>query len=262
MAKDGLLWPCFQWLNAKQVPVFGTIVTGVFASLIGFLLDLADLANMISIGTLMAFTVVCAGVIILRYKSIPGEPEVVRLYLRPRHIPLVVVAYIIFSVLFATIYKINVMPVWASALFGIPVILIYIWLQFQKVTDIPKSFKCPLVPLFPCLGMLVNIFVILSLPVDAIYRVLIWSFIGLLIYFLYGIRHSKLNDLNPEDFKYKLEEEDESESTRFPQSQDSTASFGSTPARLEEVKEIDIDPGSAGLSAVYYASTNTATPQY
>jgi len=55
------------------------------------------------------------------------------------------------------------------------------------------TFKCPLVPLVPCLGMLINIWVILSLPFDAIIRVLVWSFIGILIYMFYGIRNSRLN---------------------------------------------------------------------
>ncbi len=56
-------------------------------------------------------------------------------------------------------------------------------------------------PLIPCVGILVNVYLILSLNVDAIYRVLVWTAIGLAIYFGYGIRNSTLR------FKVQIQEE-------------------------------------------------------
>jgi amino acid transporter len=70
MAQDGLLFKMFGRLHPKTLaPLWGTIVTGVVAAIITFFLTLDSLSNMISIGTLMAFTTVCAGIVILRYQS-------------------------------------------------------------------------------------------------------------------------------------------------------------------------------------------------
>eukprot|EP01116_Phalansterium_solitarium_P020096 TRINITY_DN5825_c0_g2_i2.p1 TRINITY_DN5825_c0_g2~~TRINITY_DN5825_c0_g2_i2.p1 ORF type:complete len:482 (-),score=176.59 TRINITY_DN5825_c0_g2_i2:159-1604(-) len=69
MAKDGLMFSRFKQLSAKQVPLFGTVLTGAFSATLALLFDLGTLADMISIGTLMAFTMVCGGVLLLRYRE-------------------------------------------------------------------------------------------------------------------------------------------------------------------------------------------------
>lgn len=81
-------------------------------------------------------------------------------------------------------------PWYAKVLTAIPVMIIFSYLLFQNSVDIPQTFKCPLVPLIPCVGVLVNIYLITSLPIDAFIRVFVWTIIGLLIYFTYGIRNS------------------------------------------------------------------------
>jgi len=53
-----------------------------------------------------------------------------------------------------------------------------------------RPFRVPLVPLIPILGILTCLLLMFSLPVENWYRLMIWLFIGLLIYFLYGHRHS------------------------------------------------------------------------
>jgi APA family basic amino acid/polyamine antiporter len=75
MASDGLLWKSF----AKTHPVFKTphittMVTGVFAALIAGLFPISLLGEMVSIGTLLAFVIVCFGIIILRKKE-PNAPR-------------------------------------------------------------------------------------------------------------------------------------------------------------------------------------------
>jgi len=70
MAKDGLLFPFFADVNKRTgVPIFGTILTGIVTALIAFFTPEDTLADAISIGTLSAFSVVDAGVIVLRYRS-------------------------------------------------------------------------------------------------------------------------------------------------------------------------------------------------
>lgn len=64
---QGLLPPAFRQLSANQVPVFSTVVTGVITTLVALLISLKALADAISVGTLFAFSIVDAGVIVLRY---------------------------------------------------------------------------------------------------------------------------------------------------------------------------------------------------
>lgn len=71
MASDGLLFPLFKNLNNKGVPLEGTLITGAFTAAIALCVSLEALADAISIGTLLAFSMVDAGVILLRYVEDP-----------------------------------------------------------------------------------------------------------------------------------------------------------------------------------------------
>ncbi|KAF5725739.1 Cationic amino acid transporter 2 isoform 1 [Tripterygium wilfordii] len=68
MARDGLLPSFFSDVNKHtQVPVKGTLVTGFVAAVLAFFMDVSQLAGMVSVGTLLAFTMVAISVLILRY---------------------------------------------------------------------------------------------------------------------------------------------------------------------------------------------------
>ncbi|ONM07698.1 Cationic amino acid transporter 4 vacuolar [Zea mays] len=68
MARDGLLPSFFSDVNKQtQVPVKSTIVTGICAAALAFTMDVSQLAGMVSVGTLLAFTVVAVSILILRY---------------------------------------------------------------------------------------------------------------------------------------------------------------------------------------------------
>ena len=56
----------------------------------------------------------------------------------------------------------------------------------------PRPFRVPFVPVFPILGVVFCIALMLSLPVLTWIRFFVWLAIGLVIYFLYGTGHSKL----------------------------------------------------------------------
>lgn len=129
MGRDGLLPKIFTRVNPKtQTPAVNTyIVTGVVV-LLAALVPLEALANATSIGTLFAFILVNAGVIILRRT-------------RP---------------------------------------------------DLPRSFKTPFYPVTPILGMLCCAGLILSLRADTWITFGVWMVLGLIIYFSYGFKKSKL----------------------------------------------------------------------
>ncbi|WP_395746869.1 APC family permease [Prosthecobacter sp.] len=129
MAKDGLLPPMFAKVHPKYgTPHITTIVTGLLCSVLAGFLPLNLLGELVSIGTLMAFTVVCIGIIVLR-RTNPG---------------------------------------------------------------MPRPYRTPWVPLVPILGAGICVAQTVLLPPDTWIRLFVWMTIGLVIYFLYGIKHSKL----------------------------------------------------------------------
>ncbi|XP_021776048.1 cationic amino acid transporter 4, vacuolar-like [Chenopodium quinoa] len=68
MARDGLLPSFFSVIDKRtQVPVKGTIAVGFLAAVIAFCMDVDELAGMVSVGTLLAFTSVALSVLVIRY---------------------------------------------------------------------------------------------------------------------------------------------------------------------------------------------------
>eukprot|EP01117_Protostelium_nocturnum_P009508 TRINITY_DN3394_c0_g1_i1.p1 TRINITY_DN3394_c0_g1~~TRINITY_DN3394_c0_g1_i1.p1 ORF type:complete len:573 (+),score=110.26 TRINITY_DN3394_c0_g1_i1:100-1818(+) len=194
MASDGLMFSIFGKTNSKGIPVIGTIITGLISAVIALFFDLNILLDMISIGTLLAFTVVCAGVIVLRYRSYsPAHPE----RTSSNRVVWMIVAYFLACALFSCKGKLS-FPVHDSVdyflwfLFGSPILLTFIPICFLREEPSETAFKTPWVPFIPCLGILMNVWFIMSLSLDSIIRLLIWTSIGMCIYIFYGIRHSRL----------------------------------------------------------------------
>eukprot|EP01018_Ginkgo_biloba_P003429 Gb_36148 [translate_table: standard] len=72
MARDGLLPSFFSKVNkTTSVPINSTLATGFVAALLTFGMDVSQLAGMVSVGTLLAFTIVAVSILILRY--VPPE---------------------------------------------------------------------------------------------------------------------------------------------------------------------------------------------
>ena len=129
MSRDGLLPPVFGKVHPRfQTPWVTTIITGVVAALVAAFFPIGLLGELVSIGTLLAFVIVCAGVIVLRYKS----------------------------------------------------------------PNIARPFRTPLVPLVPILGILICGYMMVGLPSDTWIRLIVWMILGIVIYFGYGIRHSRV----------------------------------------------------------------------
>ena len=85
MSKDGLLPPIFSKIHSRfKTPYASTLITGSIALVLAGVLPINILGELVSIGTLLAFAIVCVGIIILRVK----RPDIKRSFKTP-FVPLI-----------------------------------------------------------------------------------------------------------------------------------------------------------------------------
>lgn len=129
MCRDGLLPRPLAAVHPRTgTPALLTAIVGAVAAVLAGFISLSTLAELVNIGTLFAFVVVSAGVIILRRT-------------RP---------------------------------------------------DLHRSFRTPLVPVLPILSVLACVYLMLNLPIETWLRFLVWMAAGMVLYFAYGYRHSRM----------------------------------------------------------------------
>jgi APA family basic amino acid/polyamine antiporter len=97
MARDGMLPPVIAAVNPRfKTPMVTTLSTGVVVAILALIVPLNNLLNLVNIGTLIAFTVVCAGVLYLRKR----RPDLPRSFRVP-FVPLFPILGIVFSLFLA-----------------------------------------------------------------------------------------------------------------------------------------------------------------
>lgn len=136
MSKDGLLPKMFSAVHPKfRTPWISSLTVGLVVATFASLIPLASLGEMTSIGTLLAFIIVSAGV----------------------------------------------------------------WLLRRRRPDLKRPFRAPWMPVTPILGIAFALLMMVSLPGVTWIRLVVWLAVGLVIYFLYGKHHSRVqHGLPPE----------------------------------------------------------------
>lgn len=81
-----------------------------------------------------------------------------------------------------------------GTLFAFVLVSAGVWIMRKKSPEIERPFKTPLVPLVPILGVLVCTGMIIALDAQTLKVAIAWMVFGLLVYFIYGKRNSKLNN--------------------------------------------------------------------
>jgi basic amino acid/polyamine antiporter, APA family len=214
MAKDGLWFPIFAKVNPEtQVMSEGIWVTGIVGGFMACFVPLEALANLISLGTLMVFTFVDAGVIILRLGNVteasiealhhPIEKEREQSSFRRHHRQVVfLLASFTGSLLAASIFLSHSKFLWPIFLLialaaTCGTAIIYTppsWTaKCHSLSSHHRgSFECPCFPLVPLAGAGFNTFMMGSLPLTSWLLCFVWLAFGITVYFSYGIHHSQL----------------------------------------------------------------------
>lgn len=104
--------------------------------------------------------------------------------------------FMLFVSLFAAFVPARVVGEMTSigTLFAFILVCLGVWVMRVKQPDLPRAFKTPLVPLIPILGIGTCLFMMAFLPLDTWIRLFIWLGLGMLIYFGYSRKHSKLGN--------------------------------------------------------------------
>uniref|UniRef100_A0AAY5L4B3 Solute carrier family 7 member 1 n=1 Tax=Esox lucius TaxID=8010 RepID=A0AAY5L4B3_ESOLU len=196
MADDGLLFKYMAEISPRtKTPQSATVTSGCMAAIMAFLFDLKDLVDLMSIGTLLAYTLVAACVLVLRLVPQTVQVDVRRVCTRKQtHRPSlssrpVGCLILVFSILAVQ----GGLAVWnmvvLTVIFITCLLLTFIiWRQPESKTKL--SFKVPMLPFIPVVSMFVNVYLMMQLDRGTWVRFAIWMSLGFVIYFSYGIRHS------------------------------------------------------------------------
>jgi APA family basic amino acid/polyamine antiporter len=82
-----------------------------------------------------------------------------------------------------------------GTLFAFVLVCIGILVLRKSLPDAVRPFRTPLVPFVPIMGVLVCVYLMYSLPAESWIRLFIWMALGVVVYFSYGQKYSKIREL-------------------------------------------------------------------
>ena len=192
MSRDGLLPPAFQKIHPRyKTPSFSTIVTGLVVGLPIFFTDKTFVLDFTSIATLFAFVLVCAGILFIpRMKESNSSFKLN--YINSQYIfPMLVLGTFALIALLFPGYFTNLLD-FNGEEHTYKISTLLFWLLLVTLSVLAYARKLSLIPL---LGVSSCSYLLTGMTASNWAWFLSWLCLGLVIYFGYGIRHSKLNDV-------------------------------------------------------------------
>lgn len=199
MSRDGLLPPIFSAIHPRfKTPWFSTIITGFVVAIPSLFMNLTEVTDLTSIGTLFAFILVSGGVLVLQNSDQRVERRFKTPYINSKYI-----APALFVVIWAALYYKYPDAVksrfsatdptdptkhgWDVIKHNIPLYIYLICAAGLLIQCFRKSFS-----LIPVLGVLTCGYLMSELGWTNWRRFLYWLVAGLILYFFYGYHHSRL----------------------------------------------------------------------
>jgi amino acid transporter len=193
MSRDGLLPPVFQRIHPKfKTPSFSTIITGFVVGLPILFTDKTFVLDFTSIATLFAFVLVCGGVLLLPKKEKEegkfNMPFVSSQFIYPLLL-LVTIAIIIWKMptYFSELFDFNSSN--ANATFQVSMLVFWGMAFLLALGALIKKWS-----LIPLLGLVTCLYLLTGMTAMNWAWFGSWLALGLVIYFIYGYRKSKLNE--------------------------------------------------------------------
>ncbi len=197
MSRDGLLPPVFAKVHPKyKTPSFSTILTGLVVGIPALFMNLTVVVDLTSVGTLFAFVLVCGGIIRLQHDPHRLESKFKTPYVNAKWIVpgMLVLALVLLQVYYpggvAGAFAISNPSgdmTWEAISSRVPFWAFGIVFVVTAVLSFLRNYS-----LIPVLGFLSCAYLLCESGVSNWERFLIWLVVGLLVYFLYGRKHSRL----------------------------------------------------------------------
>ncbi len=199
MSRDGLLPPIFSRIHPKyNIPSFSTILTGIVVGIPALFMNLSEVVALCSVGTLFAFVLVCGG--ILKLQNDPNKPasRFKTPYINSKWIvPVLFIVTLIciqqFSengiIDFFSIEVAEGQTKWDAISDKIPYAAFGLLFFVVSILSFLKNYS-----LIPVLGFLSCSYLLCESGATNWERFLVWLVIGLIVYFFYGRKHSKLKN--------------------------------------------------------------------
>lgn len=192
MSRDGLLWKKFARVHPKyKTPSFATIVTGIVVAVPSLFFKMDFFVDLTSVGTFFAFILVCAGVLYMDYSGLSAKSKFRVPYINGKYI--IGLAFVGAWILLYY-YGQDIITEWKEAPLvdiiehkSLTLVFWLVWL-ILAVMGYKHNFS-----LLPATGILVNLYLMGQLGASNWIIFLLWLAIGLVLYFIYGYKHSKLN---------------------------------------------------------------------
>ncbi len=189
MSRDGLLPKKFSVVHPRYgTPSFATIITGFLVGIPIFFIDMATVTDLCSIGTLFAFILVCGGVLMMqKHADLPRKFKVP--YYNGKWImPVIYVAVMLWLGLLESAWvHDHVNPL--VSIESVPNFIFFIVFALLSVFSYLRNLS-----LIPVMGILTCLYLMAQIHVHQWIGFTIWLVIGLLLYFTYGYKNSKLQE--------------------------------------------------------------------